>query len=261
LNSKYTNSDTTEGEDIVFAELEFAVKAFDEPAVILKSVILNIGVEVDNDQATAQVDFVVVTETGVFLIETKGWRGNVFNDPDTDTRILLEEFGNTVSVSSPIEQNKRKRKFLQKHLPNVRFHSLGVITGADSIIHHKVKANIIHVNDLAYYLRSQATSHRSEIEKITESSSYISKKQNIDTTVDDVALRIIALTDTSKNAYQNHLDNCLYVKSLKKDKVQLATLAQKRINAKKILVESVSRAKNLGISQEEILFELEKCIV
>jgi Nuclease-related domain len=261
MTLKNTNTDTTEGEDIVFAALNYAVKAFDEPAVILRSVIFNIGVEVDNDQATAQVDFVLVTETGVFLIETKGWRGNVFNDPDSDTRILLEEFGNTVSVSSPIEQNKRKRKFLQKHLPNVRFHSLGVITGADSIIHHKVKANIIHVNDLAYYLRSQATSRRSEVEKIAENPSYVSKKQNIDTTVDDVALRIIALTDTSKNAYQNHLNNCLYVKSLKNEKVQLAPLALKMVNAKKILVESVSRARNLGISPEEILIELDKCIV
>ena len=66
---------------------------------------------------TAEIDSLVVTKAGIFIIEVKGWRGEITScDPDADKWAKVKKYHKTrdtcgyketKSLTNPIKQNKR----------------------------------------------------------------------------------------------------------------------------------------------------------
>lgn len=106
------------------------------------------------DGSTTQIDHVVVSPFGIFVIETKHYAGLVVGTERQKnwtqiTRTKKRKFQN------PINQNYKHLKELQTLLPELDrqcFHSLIVFSGNARFQHH-MPSNVIQSDDIAQYVR------------------------------------------------------------------------------------------------------------
>jgi hypothetical protein len=93
-------------------------------------VLLN-NVTIETEAGTAQIDHVLVADTGIFVIETKHYSGWIFGDPDASqwTQVIYKK---KTKFPNPIRQNHGHVKALQGlfTLPEVNFIPLVVFSGS-----------------------------------------------------------------------------------------------------------------------------------
>src|SRR6202040_2498129 len=92
-------------------------------------VLLN-DVTIETDRGTAQIDHILVADTGIFIIETKHYSGWIFGSP-SDTHWTQVIFKRKSRFMNPIHQNYCHVKALQDlfTLPESAFIPLVVFTG------------------------------------------------------------------------------------------------------------------------------------
>lgn len=94
------------------------------PHLLLNNITLQIG------EKTSQIDHILVTETGVFIIETKHYTGWIFGDSHGGqwTQVI---YGKKSKFQNPVRQNYGHLKALRVlfNLPADAFKSLVVFTG------------------------------------------------------------------------------------------------------------------------------------
>jgi len=103
---------------------ETIANEFPNPHVLLNNVTLEIA------DGTTQIDHILVADTGIFVIETKHYRGWIFGSPGAShwTQVIYQHKS---KFQNPIRQNYGHVKALQSlfNLPDSAFFSIVVFTG------------------------------------------------------------------------------------------------------------------------------------
>ena len=104
---------------------------------------------------TTQIDHVIVTSTGIFVIETKHYSGWIFGNPQESQwtqQICLKKF----CFQNPLRQNYARVKVLQAlfDLPEDHFHSVVVFTG-DARFKTDLGPNVLMLAGLIPFLTAE----------------------------------------------------------------------------------------------------------
>lgn len=107
---------------------------------------------------TAEIDHIAVTPFGIFVIETKNWSGQIAPAANADDVVRTGVDGVAEVRRSPLAQNRTKVAFLNRKLPPVwPIEGLGVFAAEDCTLHPGLPLPLIHINELALWLRQRRT--------------------------------------------------------------------------------------------------------
>lgn len=128
------------------------------------------GYEIHNfifevDGQSVQIDHLIITSHGIFVIEAKNYSGIIYGNADaTYWNQGFKNIKGTYSFYSPLLQNKRHIERLQKLLPvNIKFESLVVFNNSvDLDIFHK---NVIKFKELKNYISLYKDVNLTDLEK------------------------------------------------------------------------------------------------
>jgi hypothetical protein len=125
---------------------------------IVSSAVLNIAPK--TAFPTQEVNHLVFTPWGIFLIETRDWSGHLGPaTPDT----LKQSFpdGSWKMRAHPLAQSCVKVAFLKHILPDYRHAivSVGVLSNRDVVTNPSLPTDLIHFDELSYWLRLQRDRH------------------------------------------------------------------------------------------------------
>jgi hypothetical protein len=119
---------------------------FQRPHVLLNNVTLQ------TDIGTAQIDHLVVADTGIFVIETKHYSGWIFGDPN-DSHWTQVIYRKKSRFQNPIRQNYGHVRALQSlfTLPDEAFIPVVVFAG-DAELKNDLGPTVLRLNKLISYL-------------------------------------------------------------------------------------------------------------
>ena len=108
---------------------------------------------------TTQIDHVVVSIYGIFVIETKNYKGWIYGGEDAETW-TKNVWGNKYSFRNPLRQNYGHVKSLQQilHIPNNQFISIVVFSNKARIL-VKTEKTVINL----WHLRNEIRKHQTPI--------------------------------------------------------------------------------------------------
>jgi hypothetical protein len=141
-----------EGEAIVESSLRTLLSRMCGNDFVLRhSVILNIAP--GTNYPTAEIDHLVITPFGVFVIETKAWSGQIRPGNTADTLTWVSPAGLTESRKNPLAQNRSKVTFIQRLFPSeVVVAGAGVFSSPGARVSDSLPSDLIGVGDLADWL-------------------------------------------------------------------------------------------------------------
>jgi hypothetical protein len=101
---------------------------------------------------TTQIDHVVVSRYGVFVIETKDYGGWIFGGED-QAKWTQVFYSRKSQFQNPLRQNYRHTKTLSEltHIPHHYFKSVVVFAG-DATFKTEMPDNVVYVGDLARHI-------------------------------------------------------------------------------------------------------------
>ena len=107
------------------------------------------------DDATTQMDHVVVSRFGIFVIETKNYQGWIFGS-ENDAQWTQQIFKKKSRFQNPLRQNYKHTATLADltGIPHDYFKSV-VVFGGDATFKTEMPANVIHAGDLIEFIRAQ----------------------------------------------------------------------------------------------------------
>ncbi|CAG4914175.1 nuclease-related domain-containing protein [Paraburkholderia gardini] len=109
---------------------------------------------------TAEVDHLVITPFGLFVIETKNWSGAIEPGPNPDTVVRIAADGSYEIRRSPIAQNRSKVQFLRAVLPGMwTVEGIGVFANEHCAISPALPLGLIRTADLSQWMRAVKTRH------------------------------------------------------------------------------------------------------
>ncbi|MGU3778966.1 nuclease-related domain-containing protein [Burkholderia metallica] len=109
---------------------------------------------------TAEVDHLVVTPFGIFVIETKNWAGSILPGRTADQVVCHLPGGKLEERRSPISQNRAKVAFLRGTLPAPwTVQGLGVFSHDACRLSPDLPLALVTLRDLGYWLRTQRDRH------------------------------------------------------------------------------------------------------
>ena len=160
---------------------------------------------VGNDKYSKEIDLLIASEIGVFVIEVKDWRG-LWAAKDDQPHLLSKVNNKSSHISSqnpsndrpaPLfkTQNKLRDLLNRANLTEVRAEALIVFTDNEGNVDIQLPPNYLHVNELTYYFRQKAASFFDAIQNEGEGryDAY------------DLAEKIRPCLDTSPNAMHHHM--------------------------------------------------------
>lgn len=147
-------------------------------------VLNDILLQIDNDK-TAQIDHIVVSTYGIFVIETKNWNGFITGGKDSYFWSKRNSGNNIEIMKNPIKQNERHiealKQIFSKYNININkelFYSLIVfVQGQKPKIDDLNNCSVIPLNDLVKKIHSynKEILEKSQIEKLIE----LIQKENV----------------------------------------------------------------------------------
>jgi hypothetical protein len=154
-----------EGEAIVESSLRAILSRMCGNDFVLRhSVILNIAP--GSQYPTAEIDHLVITPFGVFVIETKAWRGQIMPGKNDDTLTWVSPAGFAEIRKSPLAQNRSKVTFLQSLFPSeVVVASAGVFSSPEARVSNALPSDLIGVGNLADWLSRRLDWYRTRAMK------------------------------------------------------------------------------------------------
>ncbi|MFP3565458.1 nuclease-related domain-containing protein [Paraburkholderia sp. SIMBA_030] len=104
---------------------------------------------------TAEIDHLVITPFGIFVIETKHWAGAVTRGESDDTLLLATLDGQRLVRTSPMKQNAGKVRFLSRLLPPRLWivEGLGVFSHEAASVDPALPAALLERGELYRHLR------------------------------------------------------------------------------------------------------------
>ncbi len=121
----------------------------DEGYFVIHDITLSIGAD------TTQIDHIVVSRFGIFVIETKNYRGWIFGDQRSKqwTQVI---YGKKTRFQNPLRQNYKHTKAVESFLgvPSSRVHSVVVFVG-DSKFKTLMPPNVTTLSGLIPFMRTK----------------------------------------------------------------------------------------------------------
>lgn len=155
-----------------------------------------------DDKYSKEIDLLVVSEIGVFVIEVKDWRGlwtAKENKPHLLTKISSSTSCQTQSNdrAAPLHKTNNKLKEILNRAKLTKLHAqaLVVFTDTHGNVHAQLPPNYLHISELAYYFRQQAAEFFDTIENEAEGGYDVAY----------LAKRILSCLDSSPNALHQHM--------------------------------------------------------
>ncbi|GMT44070.1 MAG: DNA-binding protein [bacterium] len=134
---------------------EFIVNVLAKMMLNKKEYCLIKNVTLLTEDGTTQIDHIIVSKYGVFVVETKNLKGWIFGDPDQKTWTQkIYKYSN--KFQNPLRQNYKHIKTLESllGLKDDQVHSLVVFVG-DSIFKTKMPANVTYGLGYIRYIKSK----------------------------------------------------------------------------------------------------------
>jgi restriction system protein len=127
---------------------------------LLKNVTLPTG------DGTTQIDHVIVSKYGIFVVETKNMKGWIFGGEHQKTW-TQKIFKHTNKFQNPLHQNYKHVKTLESllELNSEQIYSLIVFVG-DSEFKTEMPKNVTYAKGYIHYIKSKKQQHLSEVEVI-----------------------------------------------------------------------------------------------
>jgi hypothetical protein len=134
--------------------------------VLRNSVILQIAP--GTKYPTAEIDHLAITPFGVFVIETKAWRGQIMAGQGDDSLIWISPTGLSEVRKNPLAQNRSKVAFIQRLLPGELFVVLGVGVFSSPVtrVAPGLPLDLVGIGDLRHWLRGQLKFWHSRTENL-----------------------------------------------------------------------------------------------
>jgi Nuclease-related domain len=158
-----------------------------------------------DDKYSKEIDLLVASEIGVFVIEVKDWRG-LWAAKDDQPHLLSKVSSKSSHRSSqhpsndrpaPLfkTQNKLKDLLNRANLTDLHAEALVVFTDSEGNVHAQLPPNYLHISELAYYFRQKASAFFGAIDNEGEDGydAY------------DLAEQIRPCLDSSPNALHKHM--------------------------------------------------------
>ena len=103
---------------------------------------------------TTQIDHIIVSRFGIFVVETKNMKGWIFGD-EKQASWTQKIYKNTFKFQNPLRQNYKHLKVLESALevPSEYLHSVVVFVG-DCSFKTKVPANVVRGRGYIEYIKS-----------------------------------------------------------------------------------------------------------
>jgi hypothetical protein len=183
------------GEELVDAELRSALDWLCPDAYYLHRGGMVLHHAPGAEYPTAEVDHLLVTPFGVFVIETKNWSGLVRTGAEGGQLERVAHDGSVTARKSPIAQNITKVAFVRSVLTPVwNVESLSVFADAETQLDRSLPLNIIRRDEIRHYLRVKADAH--------------ARSGKPPVVVNTAVKSILAVSDQTPNALEKH---CLRV--------------------------------------------------
>lgn len=155
-----------------------------------------------DDKYSKEIDLLVVSEIGFFVIEVKDWRG-LWAAKEDQPHLLSKLSGSTSSQNqsddrpAPLSKTKNKLKEVlnRAKLNNLNAEALVVFTDNQGNVDAQLPPNYLHISELAYYFRLLATTFFDAIEHEGEGGY----------DVPYLAEQILSCLDASPNAMHKHM--------------------------------------------------------
>ena len=148
------------------------------------------------DSFTHQIDHILIHPHGVFLIETKNYKGTVLYDED-ESGWYIKSKSKTIRISSPLRQNKGHLKALKKILGK-DIPIIPVVTFSSNNAPYAGDENVINLDDLVLFIESCPYQRLLPNDEIDMLASVIEDHQS------DIPLR-------------EHIDNIKIIKTIRKE--------------------------------------------
>lgn len=164
-----------------------------------------------DDKYSKEIDLVIASGIGVFVIEVKDWRGlwaakedqpHLLSKVSSHNRNNASHHNGSQSPSNdrpaPLlkTQNKLKDLLNRAKLTNFHAEAIVVFTDSEGNVHAQLPPNYLHINELTYYFRQKAAAFFDEIKHDECKSAYDAY---------DLAEQIQSCLDHSPNALHNHM--------------------------------------------------------
>lgn len=110
------------------------------------------------DGRTTQIDHIVISTTGIFVIETKNYSGWIYGDKKSEYW-TQKIYRSTRKFKNPLHQNYGHIKALQDVLQDeqtLQYHSIVVFTGSAELKRMN-SSNVVRLNQLVPYILSHQT--------------------------------------------------------------------------------------------------------
>lgn len=147
LGSKWGKYEKNQGEQIVNNLLE---KCFsNETCHLLKNV------TIPTADGTTQIDHIIVSTKGIFVIETKAFSGWIFGDKKLSVWTKTTRQGRKYPFQNPLHQNYKHIKELELYfdfLPNNSLKSIVVFVGGAEF-KTEMPENVLHLDNLVQYIK------------------------------------------------------------------------------------------------------------
>ncbi len=103
------------------------------------------NVTISTSNGTTQIDHIIVSRYGIFVIETKNMEGWIFGD-EKQSHWTQSLYGKKFRFQNPLHQNYRHIKALEEFLglPPSHFHSVVCFVGETCKLKTKLPANVIN---------------------------------------------------------------------------------------------------------------------
>jgi hypothetical protein len=109
---------------------------------------------------TAEVDHLVITPFGIFVVETKNWTGAIEPGNDRGTVVRVGADGHREARRCPLRQNRSKVAFLRATLPGVwAVEGVGVFSHDACVLSPDLPSDLIRRPDLGQWLRERKARH------------------------------------------------------------------------------------------------------
>ena len=126
-------------------------------------------VTLQTDDGTTQIDHIIVSRYGVFVIETKNMKGWIFGSANQKTW-TQKIYKHTHKFQNPLHQNYKHVKTLEAllNIPASAIHSLVVFVG-DSMFKTELPDNVVYAGGYIRYIkaRREVTLSQADVETVT----------------------------------------------------------------------------------------------
>jgi predicted RNA-binding Zn-ribbon protein involved in translation (DUF1610 family) len=122
------------------------------------------NVTLPTEDGTTQIDHILVSRYGIFVVETKNMKGWIFGSPDQKTW-TQKIYKYSTNFQNPLHQNYKHTKSLESllGLSDQQVHSLVVFVG-DSIFKTEMPENVTYGRGYVQYIKSKRQTVLSEAE-------------------------------------------------------------------------------------------------